>query len=60
MDEVKEQVKDGISRINQLVSIDNKPFANSSIGCSCTISDIRQAEGLRCDLVVWATTDGIN
>jgi hypothetical protein len=41
MDEVKEQVKDGISRITQLVGIDSKPFAISAIGRSCTFANIR-------------------
>jgi hypothetical protein len=46
MDEVKEQVKDSISRITQLVSLDRKPNTISAIGRSCTHADIRQAEGL--------------
>jgi hypothetical protein len=60
MDEVKEQVKECVSRINQLVSIGNKPFTISALGYSCTFADIRQAEGLRCNLVIWATTNGIS
>jgi hypothetical protein len=54
MDEVKEQVKDGISRITQLVSIDKKLFM------ILAIADIHQAEGQRCNMVIWATTDEIS
>jgi hypothetical protein len=46
MDEVKEQVKDSISRITQLVSLDKKPITISAIGRSCTLANIRQAKGL--------------
>jgi hypothetical protein len=45
MDEVKEQSKDGISRVTQLVSSD-KPFTILVIEHNYTIVDICQAEGL--------------
>ena len=60
MGEVEQYVKDSISRITQLVRNNNKPFAISDIRHSCTFADTRQAEGLRCNMVIWATTDGIN
>ena len=60
MDEVKEQVKDSLSRITQLVHNNNKPFAISDIRHSCTFADTQQAEGLQCNMVIWATIDGIN